>query len=181
MTEETMASCLPPPVKVPGELNLAKMEDAAYELYDRVARADEQLTKCERSLRAELAEKSRSAQRLIAMLAAERFEFDRILRRLSPELERRGASDLLQYLNLFVRAWDLKLSRANIQVLDIAGCLLDDELAGDVEVESHVPDVSVSATMVRETLVPLVKLDGKTIGQAKIVTSVPAKKEEHAS
>jgi hypothetical protein len=35
--------------------------------------------------------------------------------------------------------------------------------------------------MVRETLVPLVKLDGKTIGQAKIVTSVPAEKEEQAS
>ena len=53
-------------------------------------------------------------------------------------------------------------------------------ISDDVEVESHVPDPSVSQTEVRETLTPLVLLDGKVIGLAKVVTSVPVVVTEDA-
>jgi hypothetical protein len=134
--------------------------------------------KAERAHRAEMIERSRSLHHLIASLAAERFEFGRLMQRIAPELERRGCRDLQESFVLFVRAWDLKMSRAGIHVHDLAGAILTDELAGDVEVESHVPDPFVGQTTVRETLIPLVLLDGKAIAPAKVVTSVPVTPKE---
>jgi len=164
---------LPPSIPLPAEARLDDVESAALELYQRVAEADRCSEEIERRLRSEMLEKSRAADRLIATLAAERFEFDRLLRRLGPELERRNAGDVMQYLEMFARAWDLKLGRAAIKVVDLAGLPLIDELVEDVDVESHLPDPTVTQTTVRETLIPLVLLGGKAIGSAKIVTSVP--------
>lgn len=171
---------VPSSIPLPAEARLEDIEDAALEFYQRVAEADRRIGEVERRLRTEMSEKSRSANRLIALLAAQRFEFERLVRRLGPELERRNAGDIMQILDLYARAWDLNLGRAALQVVDLTGQPLDEKLAEDVEVESHVPDPSVSQTMVRETLVPLVLLEGRPIGLAKIVTSVPVTTEEKA-
>jgi hypothetical protein len=177
-----MTNDLPIPgvIPVPAKLRVEDAEDAALELYRRVAEADRRYQEMERRQQSEIAETSRKTHRLISALAAERFEFDRLMRRLKPELERRNAGDLIQLLDLFAKAWDLKLGRASIQVVDLAGLPLSDELAGDVEVESHFPDPSVVQATVRETLIPLVLLEGKTIGSAKIITAVPVAVEEDA-
>ena len=98
---------LPPSIPLPAEARLDDVESAALELYQRVAEADRCSEEIERRLRSQMLEKSRTADRLIATLAAERFEFDRLLRRLGPELERRNAGDVMQYLEMFARAWDL--------------------------------------------------------------------------
>lgn len=169
----------PPLIPLPEASRLEDVEDAALELYQRVAEADRRIDETERRLRMEMSEKARSANRLIAALAVERFEFERLVRRLRPELERCKAADAMQAFDLYSRAWDLKLGRAGIEVVDLTGHTLSDDIADDVEVESFVPDPSVTQTMVRETLVPLVLLQGKTVGQAKIVTSVPVPAEEN--
>lgn len=178
-----MAKELPIPdaIPVPADVHLEDVEDAALELYQRVAEADRRVEDAERRLRSEMSETRSHADRLIALLAAERFEFGRLLRRLRPELDRRNAADLLPLLDLYVRAWDLKLSRAALEVVDLAGHSLSEALMEVVEVESHVPDPAVSQTQVRETLVPLVLHEGRTIGIAKIITSVPVNAEENAS
>lgn len=49
-----------------------------------MAEADRRIGEVERRLRTEMSEKSRSANRLIALLAAQRFEFERLVRRLGP-------------------------------------------------------------------------------------------------
>jgi hypothetical protein len=162
-----------PLLPVPDEIRLEDIEDAALALYERIAEADSRFAAMEKRLGTESAEQTRTLHRLVAILAAERFEFDRMMRRIGPELTRRNCTDLLQSIGLYARAWDLKLSRASLEVVDLAGYPLTDELAGEVEVESHLPDPSVSVTTVHETLVPLVVLGGKVIGPAKIVTSVP--------
>jgi hypothetical protein len=169
---------LPPMIAQPDELLFNDVEDAALELYKRAAEAEAQTEKAVRTVRAEMVEQMRSAHRLIATLAAERFEFDRLMARIAPELERRNSNDLLQFLVLFKRSWELRMRRASIEVVDLTGQPVTDELAGDVEVESHVPDPSVAETRVRETLIPLVLLGGRSIGMAKIVTSVPVPVEE---
>jgi len=169
-----------PLIPVPDEIRLEDIEDAALALYERVAEADARVAAMEKQHGSELAEQTRALHRLIAVLVVERFELDRMMRRIEPELTRRGCTDLLLSISLYARAWDLKLSRASLQVVDLTGSPLTDELAGEVEVESHLPDPSVTVTTVRETLVPLVLLDGKVIGPAKIVTSVPIAEEEKA-
>jgi len=177
---------LPPVVPLPAEPQLADIEDAALELYQRVVEAERRaeeaehrIEEAERRLRAEMTEKTRRANRLIAVLASVRFEFVRLVQRLWPELQSLQANNLMELCVLFLRSWDSRLHQASIRVVDLTGLPLTDELAGDVEVESHVPDPSVAQAMVRETLAPLVLLEGKVIGMAKIVTSVPETKEEN--
>lgn len=167
-----------PPIPVPGQIRLEDIEDAALALYERVTEADLRFAALEKRFDAETAEQIRSLHRLVASLATERFELDRMMRRISSELTRRNCADLLQAIVLYSRAWDLKLTRASLQVLDLTGQPLTDELLGDVEVESHMPDPSVPVTMVRETIIPLVLLSGKVIGPAKIVTAVPIDEEK---
>ena len=109
---------LPPMIAQPDELLFNDVEDAALELYKRAAEAEAQTEKAVRTVRAEMVEQMRSAHRLIATLAAERFEFDRLMARIAPELERRNSNDLLQFLVLFKRSWELRMRRASIEVVE---------------------------------------------------------------
>src|SRR6266545_6084489 len=55
-----------------------------------------------------------STSATIAALAAERFELDRLLKRIEPELTARGAADVIRVLDLFARAWSAALAREGI-------------------------------------------------------------------
>ena len=167
---------VPPLLTEPYVAHLGDVEDAALDLYQRLADATRRAEDVERKCKTEVADHTRNARSLIATLAAERFEFERLLRRIEPELQRLKADDLLRVVSLYARSWDQKLLRLRIEVRDLTGMPISD----DVEVESHVPDPSVSQTEVRETLTPLVLLDGKVIGLAKVVTSVPVVVTEDA-
>ncbi len=58
-------------------------------------------------------------------------------------------------------------------MIDLAGQILTDALAEKVEVESAIPDPDVNETVVRKTLTPLVLHEGRVVGVAKVITSVP--------
>ncbi len=175
----SMTCALPVPAfLVPDEVRLDDVEDAALELYARVAEADARLDQVQHKLREELGEQARALKRLIALLASERFEFDRLMRRIGPELMSGGMAGLMESLQLYARGWDMRLNRMSIQVVDLAGYPLSDDLVNDLEVESHVHDPSIRATTIRETLVPQVFLEGKSIGMAKVIAAVPSSSED---
>jgi hypothetical protein len=169
---------------VPDELPLDEgascgdIEDAALAMYQKLADTVRAFEESGRKAREALDEEARKSRHLIASLAAERFEFERLARRLEPDLARLQATELLRALDLYKRAWDQVLRRNNVEVHDLTGCPLTDDLAEDIEVEGHVPDPSATRTVVRETLSPLVRYEGKTIGMAKVITSVPTTGEE---
>jgi hypothetical protein len=169
---------VPDLLPVPEGLDPLDIEDAALSLYQALADANRLNEENEARTCSLTEEQARASQALIAGLAAERFEFSRLVRRIARELERLGASDSLRVLELHERAWDQRLSRAHIEVLDVTGFPLTNELLANVEVEAAVPDATVAHSEIRETLTPLVSLNGRPIGTAKVVTSVAAQSEE---
>ncbi len=146
----------------------------ALELYRRLAeceRAGEQ----ERERAADEIERHRQeSSRLLARLAAERFEFERLLVRVLPDLAGTDLEDLGEKLRLFARSWDAELGRARVEVRDLTGDAVTDELAEVIEVEGVVPDPDTSQAVVREALSPLVLWQGQVVGLSKVITSVPA-------
>ena len=109
----------------------------------------------------------------IAALAAERFEFDRLLKRIEPELVALGAANVARVLDLFARGWNSTLSREGIEVRDLTGMAFTDDLADAVDVSSAIEDASIGEPIVRETLVPLVLHRGRVVGKALVNKLVP--------
>lgn len=156
----------------------AGLPELVGELCQRLSDMTRQLEMAEQQTREQLATQSRKMNRLVAQLASERFELERLLRRVLPELEAAGLTSLAKVLTLFARSWDSNLRRAEIEVRDVTGCELTDELVEVVEVESAVVDAGVRQTVVRETITPLVIYQGRVIGVATIITAVPVSHDE---
>lgn len=151
-----------------------RLEELALELYQQLAAETARARECERQCREQLDALSRDANRTIRELAAERFEFGRLVERILPALTQAGLADVIKVLDIYARTWDANLKRARVEVENLTGRVLTDELAELVEVESAIPDPAVRETIVRKTLTPLVKIDGRVTGLAKVNTSVPA-------
>jgi hypothetical protein len=155
----------------------AQIVELALELYQRLATETARAQVTERKCAAQLEELQRAKNRTISDQAVERFEFQRLLERILPALEAAGLADVIKVLRLYARSWDASLQRAQIEVEDLTGRLLTDELVELIEVESAIPDPAVHASVVRKTIRPLVKIDGHVTGLAKVNTSVPVKSE----
>jgi hypothetical protein len=151
------------------------LPDLALRLYQRLAEALSRVETSERQVQEQTNAQLRMLYRVVVLLAAERFEYDRLLRRVLPELEKSGQESIGQVLALHTRTWDETLRRVQIEWRDLTGHILTDELADVVEVESAIPDSTIHETVVRETLFPLILHEGRVVGLAKIVTSVPTR------
>jgi hypothetical protein len=156
----------------------ARLPELVGELCQRLGDMSRRLEMAEQQAREQFATQNRKMNRLVAQLASERFELERLLRRVLPELEAAGLANLAKVLTLYARSWDSNLQRAEIEVRDVTGCELTDELVEVVEVESAVADASVRQTVVRETITPLVIHQGRVIGVATIITAVPVSRDE---
>jgi hypothetical protein len=156
----------------------AGLSERVLELYQQLADATSRADASERQARDQVEAQTRALHRTIALLAAERFEYDRLLRRLLPELEKVGHEHIGRLLALHTRSWDATLRRVQIEVRDLTGEVLTDALADMVEVESAIPDPAVQESTVRETLFPLVLHAGRVVGLAKVVTSVPLQQSD---
>jgi hypothetical protein len=170
------------PIPIPDYLStssaatLHELQALALELFQRLADGARRLENCERKAKDEFASQTRDNDRMIARLAAERFEFQRLLDRMLPQIEQSELPpDLAKALSVQARGWDAELQRMGIEVIDLAGQILTDALSEKVEVESAIPDPNVEETVVRKTLTPLVLHEGRVVGAAKVNTSVPKK------
>jgi hypothetical protein len=152
---------------------LVAVEEQVLELYRRHAHEQARAAAAESAAREARDSLTRSFHRTISELAAERFAFDRLIGRILPMLESAGLEQAVKVIQLYARSWDANLKRARIEVADLAGQPLTDELAEVIEVESAISDPAVREIVVRETLSPLVKLEGRVIGLARVNTSVP--------
>lgn len=150
------------------------LAELAFAIYQRLAVSAEGSEACARSAREQIENHTRQTGGVIALLAAQRLEYGRLLRRILPELEQRGLPEVCKVLTLYARSWDADLRRARVEVRDLAGSVLTDELREMIEVESAIPDPAVGETVVRETLFPLVLHEGRVASPAKVITSVPA-------
>lgn len=159
-------------------ISLEELKEQVFQLYQRHAHERARADAAESAARAERDALTRSFHRTISELAAERFAFERLLVRILPALERAGLDQAIKVIKLYARTWDANLKRAQITVTDLAGQRLTDELAEVIEVESAIGDPAVREIVVRETLTPLVKLEGRVIGLARVNTSVPVHSDE---
>lgn len=157
-----------PPTPPPGGL-----PELALELYRQIAGAAREREEQRRSAQQETERQTREAERTLARLAAVRFELARLLARILPALAEGGREDIVRILELFARSWDAELERCRIEVRDVAGEPVTDELAAVIEVEAAVPDPTTREAKVRETLSPLVVWDDRVVGVARVITSVP--------
>lgn len=148
------------------------------ELYRRAVTAEARLTAEQERTERQLAAQQRAADEVMAALAAPRFELARLCARLLPRLEVTGLAPEARALSLFARAWDQELTRHGVEVCDLSGQELSDELAQVVEVEAAVADPAVRELRVRQTLVPLVKLGGRVVGVARVISSAPPAAEQ---
>lgn len=167
---------LPTPLKGPP----ANLEDLALELYRRLAESAARERECRREAQERVEEITRRSNRVITELATERFEFERLIRRILPDIEKAGIEHVARVITLYARSWDSNLRRAQVEVRDLTGSPLTDELAEVIEVESAIPDPSVSVLMIREMLSPLVRVEGRVTGIAKVITSVPIRLDDEA-
>jgi hypothetical protein len=154
------------------------MEGLALELCQRLADAASEVKAAEQRAKKEMEEIIERKEKLIAQIASERFEFDRLMQRVLPDLEAAGLESLIKIFAVYSKSWDVNLKRAQVEVLDLTGARVTDPLLDLVEVESAVPDPVAGEGFVRETLSPLVKLEGRIIALAKVITTVPAPIEQ---
>jgi hypothetical protein len=109
----------------------------------------------------------------IAALAAEHFEFERVMKRIEPELEKAGVHNAKRVLDIFGRGWAAVLAREQIEVRDLTNVVFSNEIAELVEVNGSVEDPAASEPVVRETLTPLVLHRGQIAGRAIVNKAVP--------
>jgi hypothetical protein len=114
-----------------------------------------------------------ATSRTIAALAAEHFEFDRVMKRIQPELEKAGANSVKRVLEVFGRGWAAVLAREEVELRDLTNVPFSNEIAEVVEVNGSVADPAASEPVVRETLTPLVLHRGQIISRAIVNKSVP--------
>jgi hypothetical protein len=155
--------------------------ELALDLYRQLAQA-----RRESHAALEQAEKRIDAHALglnatIAALAAERFEFDRVLKRIEPELTALGAANAARVLDLFVRGWSAALSREGVEVRDLTGLPFTDDLAEAVDVSCAIEDASIAQPVISETLTPLVVHRGRIVGKALVNKAVPRVERESGS
>lgn len=144
----------------------------ALDIYRMLADANQRALDAAGEAEARIQKHLLEANGSLAALAGQRFEFERMLRRLRPQLE--GCGEALRVLDLFARGWDAVLGREQIEVRDLTGLPLSDEIAECIdEVSGAVPDGAVDHVVVRETLVPVVLHRGAVIGRAAIVKTIP--------
>lgn len=149
------------------------MFDIAWNLYKQNASLTEELQNCRKQAAEEVEAGWKKIHHTLAQLAAERFEFERVMERTRADLGKNKLRKLKQILNLHRKRWDNVLKRLEIEIVDLQGMVLSEELAAVIEVESAVPNSKVTETTVRETLSPLIKMRGELIGIGRVVTSVP--------
>ncbi len=149
------------------------LKELTLALYQRLSDCIARIEEREREAQEEIEKHTRRMSRLIAQLAAERFEYERLMQRVAPELERAGLTDLIRIFDLHARSWDANLRRAQVEVRGLTSEIVTDKLIEQIEVESAIHDPAVGEAVVRETLSPLVLLEGRIIGLAKVITSVP--------
>jgi len=166
-------------MRVPGFLQPSaykpegSVEELALDLYEHSADVTRRLRKSAPRWQEKLAAQTAETDAVIAALASVRFEFQRLLDRFA-----RGPSSLepdkfRELLELFAKQWDASLHRCGVEVKDLTGEVMTDELADVVDVQNAIPDPSATELTVRDTLAPLVRRGGRIAGRAVVVTSAP--------
>jgi hypothetical protein len=170
---------IPPylPAAAPQSETLAAL---ALTLYREVAATAGEAARQRQAARHEVERHTRETGHILGRLAAMRFEFARLLVRIRPQLAGAAGEDVFRLLDLFARGWDVELERTEIEVRDVNGQPMTDELAERIEVLGAVPDPACSEATVRETLSPLVLWAGRVVGVARVITSVPTVREDSA-
>jgi hypothetical protein len=175
---------VPFPDALPETGDLSQTEGAselALDLYRQLAQAQRETRACIEQAGQRIEAHVLGTSAIIAALAAERFELDRVIKRIEPELVALGADNALRVLDLFARSWSASLARHGVEVRDLTGAPFDDEIAEAVDVNAAVEDASITAPMIRETLVPLVLHRGRVVGKALVNKGVPSTPTEPAS
>src|SRR5947209_7364741 len=102
----------------------ANLEDLTLELYQRTSDAIRSAAETVQHMDQQVNERQQTTDRVVAALAAERFEFERVMRRIRPELEQLNAPTAERILALFARAWDATLARLKVECRDLTGLTL---------------------------------------------------------
>lgn len=147
------------------------LPEKAFALCRQHAKERTEREQVEREATARCDERLRMERRRLAAVGAEAFHWRRTVASLEEPLRSAGLEADLQRLQLMLDRMDRTLRQHGVVVEALEGRLLE-EVADTVEVLAPVPD-DVATACVRETVEPLVSVDGEIITMAKIITSVP--------
>jgi hypothetical protein len=149
------------------------LEELALDLYEHSADVARRLRNSATRWEEKLAAQTAETDGVIAALATVRFEFQRLLDRFSRGPEPLDPERFRELLELFAKQWDVSLVRCGVEVQDLTGEIMSDDLAGRVDVQNAIPDPAVKELTVRETLAPQVRYKERVAGRAIVVTSAP--------
>jgi|PlaIllAssembly_1097288.scaffolds.fasta_scaffold173195_2 hypothetical protein len=146
---------------------------AVLDVYAGLASARRQAEDARKLAEAQIRSIALEADAVIAELSAMRFEFDRLLHRIGPQLEKIEAGGILSLLDLFSRGWSALLQRHCIEIHDPKGEVFSDALAEIVEVRAAFVDPEVKQPMIAETIAPVIRYKGRLASKAVVHKAVP--------
>ena len=149
------------------------LKELTLALYRHLANCSASVEASKKHATEQVEDHIRQTSRIIAQLAAQRFEYERLLKRVLPELEVAGLREVGDVLLLFARSWDAELRSACVEVRDLTGQMVTDDLTDMIEVHSAVSESGAESVLIRETLFPLVMYRDVVVGPAHVITSVP--------
>jgi hypothetical protein len=153
------------------------LTELVLELYRELASARRDAELAARQAAERIHAHTLETNRTIAALAAERFEFERLMKRIQPELDALAAQNVSRVLDLFRRSWASELARQHVELRDLTGEPFTSELAEMVDVNAVLDDPAIAEPIVHEMLVPLVLHHDRVVGKAIVNKAVPSAPE----
>jgi len=123
-------------------------------------------------LRKEIARLEHQQDRTLAALASEIFDLDRFWKRLQLNVVTPESLDELRGLEIVIkRMWSV-LEERDVEVEDLNGAPVSDELLKTVEVLKHLREPGILDPIVRETKMPVIRRAGRLIQTGEVITAV---------
>ena len=150
----------------------ADLPAKVFGLYRQFAKQAEAHANELRSIQAK-SDKVQAADRVrLAKLGAEVFHFGRCIASLTDALNAAGLSRELSRLDQMMKRFTLALTDGGIVIESLDGLPVNDELAEIIEVLGAIPG-AVDQPRIKETLEPLIKVDGCIVLRPRVITEVP--------
>lgn len=156
---------------------ISSLSEAIFGLYRQLAKAGEAAMQERERLKKEAEEACGNFRRRLANVSAEVFHLRKCVATVNEPMRRAGLEKNVHSLEVLVEKFDHTLDRNGVQVLSLNGRALDDQLYEIVEVIASVP-TDTAVARVRETIEPLVIVEGQMVLFPKVIKEVPISRDE---
>lgn len=156
--EEEVLSCLAPGRKCSGISEVYLLIQKNYKEKEK--------------LRKESAKLEHQQDKTLAALASEIFDLGRFWSRLQQKIVEQECLEELKGLEIILkRMWSV-LDERQVEILDLTGMPVSDELLKTVEVLKYVREPGTVAPIIKETKMPVIRCKGRLIQTGEVIATV---------